>query len=231
MTASETKTLYRPVGFSFWQRRQKYAEGPMVHGKKEGTWVFWYQSGQKQMEGEYRDNKRNGKWVKWCANGQKQIEGEFINGKMHGRWTCWYSSGQKQMEGGWVYGKRDGKWTYWKESPISDAPVIDKLDMHDYKAEKEHENIMLTDLELKRMISERFREIRQREWERIVGRSIGSVVKRWHVLFFIIVVIPAYAFMEPRLGDRALPIAVGATMIVTLILEIFSRLRNGHNLK
>jgi hypothetical protein len=229
MSASEVKTVYRPVGFCFWQRGQKYAEGAMAHGKKDGKWVFWYQSGQKQMEGEYCNNKRNGRWVKWHENGQKQIEGEFINGKMHGRWTCWYSSGQKQMEGSWVYGKRDGEWTYWKENAHTDFPVIDKVDMHDYKMEKEHENIMLTDLELKRMISKRFREIRQREWERMVGRSIGRVVKRWHVLFFIIVVIPAYALMKPHLEGKALPIAVGATLIVTLILEIFSRLRDGHH--
>lgn len=221
MTASEIKTVYRPKGICFWQRRRKYAEGPVVNGKKEGKWVYWYQNGQKQMEGEYIEGKKNGTWLKWHENGKKQIEGEFIKDAMHGRWTCWYGSGQKQMDGSRVYGKKDGTWTYWKESPGSDEPVIEKVEAHDHRAEKKHDSIMLTDMELKRMISQRFREIRQGEWERMVGRPIGRIVKRWHALFFVLALIPVYAVMEPYFGWRALPLAVAITVVATIFLEVF----------
>ncbi len=221
MTTSEIKTIYRPRGFCFWRPKQKYAEGRMINGEKEGKWIFRYQNGQTQMEGEYLAGKKNGKWIKWNENGTIQIEGEFINGKMHGKWTCWYSSGQKQMEGSRVYGKKDGRWRYWEESPDSASPVTEKVDVHDYKTEKEHEDIMRTDLELNKMISQRFREIRQRDWEHMVGRSIGRLIKRWHVLCFIMVLIPAYVLIKPHYGGKALPLAMGSALFATLLLHLF----------
>ncbi|MBW1740110.1 MAG: hypothetical protein JRJ42_03125 [Deltaproteobacteria bacterium] len=202
MTEPQRTILYWPKGWCFWRPRKKYGEGYLLDGKRHGKWIFWYRSGQKQLEGEYIKGKKTGTWVKWDERGEKITEGEFLHGKMHGKWTDWYLSGQKALESHWFLGKRDGKWTYWNMHGD-----LEKIENYDHRFEEDKGYSIHTDLETKEIAREIQKENIQRNWEMLVGRFIGRLVKPWHIACWVLVFIPAFGLINAKTPWRSTALA------------------------
>jgi hypothetical protein len=210
MSETETTILYWPKGLYFWKPRTKYAEGTMLDGKRHGKWLFWYKDGKRQLEGEYLNGQKTGPWIKWDENGTKIVEGEFLYGKMHGKWTDWYVNGQKAQESHWYLGKRDGKWTSWD---VHGAP--DKITEYDHHNEKDQGYSLHTDFEARDLVRQIQIRRHQRSWERLVGRTVASLVKPWHVAFWVLVFVLAFGLIPARTQWRGLAVAAIIAFFLT----------------
>ena len=73
--------------------------GNLRKGKREGKWVFYYQStGTKSYEYNFRNGKEDGLSTSWYENGQKKVERTYKGGERNGLQTWWYENGQKEVE-------------------------------------------------------------------------------------------------------------------------------------
>ena len=73
--------------------------GNLRKGKREGKWVFYYQStGTKSYEYNFRNGKRDGLNTEWFENRQKEFEGTYKDGKLNGLRITWFEIGQKEDE-------------------------------------------------------------------------------------------------------------------------------------
>ena len=213
MSEPEKTTLHWPRGVFIWQRRAKYAEGQLLDGKRHGKWAFWYKHGQKQLEGEYIKGKKTGIWVKWNERGAKITEGEFLHGKMHGMWTDWYVNGQKAQESHWLHGKRDGKWTWW-----SSQGAVEKAENYDHRHEIDRGYSIHTDLEAKEIVRQVQQRNLQRNWEMLVGKSVGALVKPWHIACWVFVFIPAFSLIPAKTPWRGAAFASIVALGITSVL-------------
>ena len=219
MPNNEKSTLYWPRGLRFWRPRAKYAEGYLLDGKRHGKWVFWYRNGQKQLEGEYIKGVKTACWVKWSEDGAKITEGNFLYGKMDGSWTDWYRRGQKALESKWVMGKRDGKWTYWHPDGS-----IERTDIYDQHSEQDRGYSIHTDLEEKQIVGKIHRDKMQRSWERLVGKSVASLLKPWHVACWVMIFVPIFGLARDRSPWRGAALAgLLAILITSLLAWTFDR--------
>jgi hypothetical protein len=213
MLQPEKTTLYRPRGLYFWRARAKYAEGYLLEKERHGRWVFWYASGQKQLEGEYVKGKKTTNWTKWAENGRKISEGEFVHGKMHGRWIDWHGNGQKALESQWVMGKRDGKWMYW----AADGS-LEKTETYDHRFEKDKGYSIHTDLEMKEMIRQIQKGNLDRNWERLVGKFVASLVKPWHIACWVLIFVPTLSWTRGKTPQHDIALAGILALLVTSLL-------------
>jgi hypothetical protein len=218
MSEPNRTTLYWPRGLVFWERRAKYAEGQLLNGERHGRWIFWYKHGQKQLGGEYIKGKKAGTWIKWAERGAKIVEGEFLHGKMHGRWTDWYVNGVKAQESHWVYGKKDGTWTWW-----SIHGAVESVKDYDHRGEADQGYSIHTDLEEREIVRQIQKRNLQRNWEMLVGKSVGTLVKPWHIACWVLVFIPAFGLMQAKTPWRGAAfagiVALGVTSVVVWIFD------------
>jgi len=219
MSNPDKITLYWPKGLLFWERKAKYADGQMFDGKRDERWIFWYKTGQKQLEGEYIKGKKTGIWVKWDERGAKITEGEFLHGKMHGRWIDWYVNGQRAQESHWLHGKRDGTWTSWSMNG-----AVEKVQDYDHRREADQGYSIHTDLEAREIVRQIQRGNLQRNWEMLVGRSIGAIVKPWHIACWVLVFIPAFGLIHAKTPWRGAVLAgIVALGITSVVAWTFDR--------
>jgi len=213
MPMEERIILYRPRGLAFWRPRVKYAEGYLLQGRRHGKWVFWYKGGEKQLEGQYIKGRKTGAWTKWTEKGQKISQGGFLYGKMHGTWTDWHGNGQKALQSTWVMGKRDGDWTYW-------APdgTLKEREHHDHRREIDRGYSIFTDLEEEDIIRKAQMDKFHRDWQRLVGRSIASLVKPWQVACWVLLFIPLFALVKAGSPWRGAALAAILAFLVTGVL-------------
>ena len=212
MSETEAITSYWPKGLFFWRSRAKYGEGHLLDGERHGRWIFWYKSGQKQLEGEYIKGKKTDIWVKWDECGAKVAEGEFLYGKMHGRWTDWYVNGQRAQESHWLHGKRDGKWTRW-----SMHGAVEEVENYDHRSEVDLGYSIHTDFEAKEIVRRIQKGNLQRTWEMLVGRSIGALVKPWHIACWVLVFIPAFGLIHAKTPWRGAGLAAIVALGITSV--------------
>jgi hypothetical protein len=210
MSETEETILYWPKGLCFWKPRAKYAQGMMHNGKRHGKWSFWYKDGQRQLEGEYANGQKTGPWVKWDECGTKIVEGEFLYGKMHGKWTDWYVNGQKAQESHWNLGKRDGRWTSWNVHGSLESATD-----YDHRHEQDKGYSLHTDFEARDIVRQIQRGRQQRHWERLVGRTVASLVKPWHVALWVLVFVSAFGLIPARTAWRGLALAVIIAFFLT----------------
>ena len=221
MSEPEKVTLYWPRGPFFWLPKAKYAVGHTLNGKRHGKWIFWYKTGEKQMEGEYLNGQKTGMWTQWNESGAKITEGTFLHDKMHGVWTDWYRNGQRAQESHWFYGKRDGKWTRWTLSGELEA-----VENHDHRTEQDRGYSLHTDRETKEILREMQKRSLQRNWEMLVGKSVASLVKPWHIACWILFFVVAFGLIKAGTAWRSAALAGIVALAVTSLLAWRSDKRN-----
>lgn len=111
--------------------------GQVKAGKREGEWIWRYDSGANQYMMTYADGERDGprrEWAKsgrlihetWFANGKEDgketlrtQDGDLLytanhtSGELDGEVTWWYSEDRKRWETNYDKGKRTGTWSQY----------------------------------------------------------------------------------------------------------------------
>jgi antitoxin component YwqK of YwqJK toxin-antitoxin module len=104
-------------GILYHDNGAKRAEGPMVRGRRTGTWVHWDENGGKLAQGDYCDDVSVGRWRHWWANGAQASEGLFRNGVPIGHWMFFHASGKKRCQGVYMIENgrslETGEWDFW----------------------------------------------------------------------------------------------------------------------
>ena len=59
-------------------------KGSMNNGKREGTWIFYYDNGQLRRKGNFKNGNQEGSWVSYHDNGQLNFKGNYKNDKREG---------------------------------------------------------------------------------------------------------------------------------------------------
>ena len=95
-------------------------EGNYIHGKKDGTWKFYYRnySGDSINRLAYIINYKNdlehGKYISYYEDGSVKSKSSYKNGKRHGLWQEWYEiNGKLSSSRHYKAGKLQGKSKTW----------------------------------------------------------------------------------------------------------------------
>ncbi|EOG6905666.1 toxin-antitoxin system YwqK family antitoxin [Flavobacterium psychrophilum] len=89
-----------------------------IHGKRDGTWNWFYEDGKIRTEQNFKNNLENGKKIEYYPNQQKQEESTFINDKKQGLYSMWFKNGQLQYTCQFNLDKKNGKEIYYYENGI-----------------------------------------------------------------------------------------------------------------
>ncbi|MCZ7558515.1 MAG: hypothetical protein M5R41_19170 [Bacteroidia bacterium] len=110
-------------------------KGQRIDGKREGTWIWWYDNGVKESKGTYSAGLANGRFTDWAYNGNIQSETDWKNDIQHGI-RVEYKDGRLVSEAEWKNGVMDGacrefnpysgaitSTVYWKEGKRIESPM------------------------------------------------------------------------------------------------------------
>ena len=80
------------------QTGEKYMEGWVRKGERDGEWYSWYPNGVVWSFGTYKNGKRQGESEAYYENGSIRIRQKYENGAPDGKWEFFYPNGKIQME-------------------------------------------------------------------------------------------------------------------------------------
>ena len=69
-------------------------QGKISKGKKEGEWLFYYESGQLERKVNYKDGKREGERLNYWDNGQLRSKSNYKDGKKEGERLIYHKNGE-----------------------------------------------------------------------------------------------------------------------------------------
>ena len=69
-------------------------QGKISKGKREGEWLFYYESGQLERKVNYKDGKREGERLNYWDNGQLRSKSNFKDGRKEGERLIYHKNGQ-----------------------------------------------------------------------------------------------------------------------------------------
>jgi antitoxin component YwqK of YwqJK toxin-antitoxin module len=91
-------------------------EGPLVEGKRHGTWVWYHGNGLVHARIEFCCGQRHGRFQTWHANGTRKTVGSYHLGEREGRWSEWHASGALEAQAEYSNGSASGRWKRWDDS-------------------------------------------------------------------------------------------------------------------
>jgi antitoxin component YwqK of YwqJK toxin-antitoxin module len=77
-------------------------------GRRQGDWIFFYESGEKYSEGRYDRGMKQGPWKFYYKNGKTEQEGSYSNDLAFGSWKWYFNTGALHREEFYKKGKEDG---------------------------------------------------------------------------------------------------------------------------
>jgi len=77
-------------------------------GRREGEWIFYYDTGEKRSEGRYERGMKQGPWKFYYKNGKPEQEGNYKDDLAYGSWKWYYLSGLLHRDEFYKKGKEDG---------------------------------------------------------------------------------------------------------------------------
>ena len=83
-------------------------KGKLKNGKKDGSWVKYWDNGQLNYKGDFKNGKSEGSWIGYWDNGQLMYKGYYKNGKSDGSWVSYKQDGTvwKEFTGTFKNGKK-----------------------------------------------------------------------------------------------------------------------------
>lgn len=91
--------------------------GTYKDGKKEGTWVSFYENGKKSQEGQFESDLEVGLFRWWAPDGQPTSEVTYERGRYHGVQKTFDEKGALLEEAEYVHGKRT-RLTRWEAGAV-----------------------------------------------------------------------------------------------------------------
>ena len=68
-------------------------QGSFKNGKKDGSWIGYYDNGQLWYKENYKNGKKDGFWIEYWDDGQLMYKGNHKNGKKEGSWVGYSYNG------------------------------------------------------------------------------------------------------------------------------------------
>ena len=68
-----------------------------------------------QEQGSIKNGKKEGSWIAYWENGQLLYKCDFKNGNLDGSYISYWDNGQLLSKGNWKNGKEEGYWVRYKE--------------------------------------------------------------------------------------------------------------------
>jgi antitoxin component YwqK of YwqJK toxin-antitoxin module len=67
-------------------------QGSLKNGKKEGSWISYYDNGQLKSKGDWYDGEKDGNWIGYSESGNVCYRGGYWNyGKKDGYWETYFA--------------------------------------------------------------------------------------------------------------------------------------------
>lgn len=76
-----------------WPNGNVRIMGRYVEGKRDGTWVSYFETGIKNSENEYRLGEKHGKSAVWYESGELYYIGYYENNEKKGIWKFYDENG------------------------------------------------------------------------------------------------------------------------------------------
>jgi antitoxin component YwqK of YwqJK toxin-antitoxin module len=76
-----------------FEENQFIGRGFLNDGKKEGLWIYFYETGEIEREIEYKNGVEDGSFKLYHKNGQIAVESTHIDGKTVGLFIEYYENG------------------------------------------------------------------------------------------------------------------------------------------
>lgn len=87
-----------------------FQQGHLKNGRKEGTWITFWNNGSKAFVQNYSQGKRVGTIHHYSYEGVLTLEGSYnLEGEKHGRWLWYYEDGNLWQKAEYNKGKKE-KW-------------------------------------------------------------------------------------------------------------------------
>jgi antitoxin component YwqK of YwqJK toxin-antitoxin module len=131
-----TKDINKPYTgavFRLYQNGDKWIEGYLKDGKKEGKWTDYYEDGHIKAEAYFKDGILEGKGTDYYEDGHIKAEAYFKDGMPDGKGTDYYEDGQIKAEAYFKDGILEGKGTEYYEDGQIKAEAYFKDGMPDGK--------------------------------------------------------------------------------------------------
>lgn len=100
----------------FTGKVEGWKQGLMKNGKKEGSWISYYDNGQLQEKSNYKNGRPHGFAIGYYKNGTIHYETNWKNGQEHGDWRDNYEYGTIRRKGQYKFGKMEGYWEYYHKN-------------------------------------------------------------------------------------------------------------------
>ncbi|MBI9075743.1 MAG: hypothetical protein JEZ02_10060 [Desulfatibacillum sp.] len=218
MMTSYDKIIRWPISIRFWETGRIYAKGRIEDGLRQGMWTFYYRTGAKQMEGLYKDGVQQGLWTKWWPNGNITSQGGFDEGWMHGTWIDYFDNGEKAQESHWDRGRITGTTTVWKKNT---GKVLKQQKHKDGKEERKYYPLMSNRDTAFAMATAQKMGMKM-AWTNLVGEKIAQYLEPWQCALWVLLFVPAYALLEPRIGWIAVPAGMAGAAVIALCVVVAS---------
>jgi len=82
-------------------------QGSFKNGKRDGSWITYWDNGQLMYKGNWKNGLEEGSWVLYHPNGLLWEKGKYKYGKKEGSWVGYFDDGTVYKEGTGTY--KDGK--------------------------------------------------------------------------------------------------------------------------
>ena len=95
---------------------------------------------------------------------------------------------------------------------------VGKTEIYDHRFEEDKDYSIHTDLEEKELVRKIHREKIQRNWEGLVGKSVASLIKPWHIACWVVIFIPIFGLVRARTPWRGAALAGLLAILITSLL-------------
>jgi len=89
--------------------------GSFKNGKRDGSWIYYWDTGPIYWKGDFKNGLRHGHWIYNHPNGKLEMKGDNKNGLRHGPWVIYYSNGKLVAKGNYKNDKKDGYWVWYEK--------------------------------------------------------------------------------------------------------------------
>ncbi len=100
----------------YYNNGQLFSVSNYKKGRKNGAWITYNNEGHLIEKGQYKNDLEEGLWIRLFKNGIINYKGKFKNGKKSGSWIAYHYNGQLKFKGNYKNGLKEGYWEYFSKS-------------------------------------------------------------------------------------------------------------------
>ncbi|MDR2963182.1 MAG: hypothetical protein LBU90_06100 [Bacteroidales bacterium] len=104
--------------WQYFENKQLIAEDMYDNGVLDGTSTIYWQTTPHRQTAEIKNwtqGKKDGAWLWFYESGQVRMNANYANNTLHGKFTVYFANGATMLSGVYKHDRRDGDWTYKNE--------------------------------------------------------------------------------------------------------------------